>query len=687
MKLGLIFTLSFFIICSLNAQNVLKNPSFEEVIALRGAGNPQISPDGKQVAFQVRTTDWKTNQYDTEIWLSKDGQPAFPLTHTKEGSSTGPLWSPDGQWIAFLAKRGEKTQIHVIRLEGGEAFAATNVDEGVQSFQWSPDGKEFAFLASPKDGKSEKSRVERYGAFEVDDAEYKQSWLYLVDFEPSMLGVEELPCYSEKDKNAQQWPCIKWPAPKALIDSVEYTITNFIWSPDGSKIAFNHQPNPLINASVDADISWVDVKSKKVTALVKNPSSDGLAAWSPDGQYVLYSTNGANRTSNFYTNDFWFKIAIIGGTNTPLATGFDEELGDVNWTETGIYVTAYQKTVRQVFKIDPISGQIKVFGAAPAQISSLSFSKKGNKMAFLGTDPATLSEVYVTETGAFQPKSITNFSVQIAGWQLGKSEVISWKSKDGAVIEGVLHKPADYDPSKKYPLLVVIHGGPTGIDFPAPVPGSVYPILQWLNKGALVLRPNYRGSAGYGEKFRSLNVENLGVGDAWDVHSGVDFLKNKGWIDTARMASMGWSQGGYISAFLTTTTSRFKAISVGAGISNWVTYYVGTDIHPFTRQYLKGNPWDREAVYKKTSPMTYINQAKTPTLIQHGEFDRRVPISNAYELLQGLQDKGVPAKLIVYKGFGHGITKPKERLAAIWHNWQWFNKYIWGENIDIPLEH
>jgi dipeptidyl aminopeptidase/acylaminoacyl peptidase len=152
----------------------------------------------------------------------------------------------------------------------------------------------------------------------------------------------------------------------------------------------------------------------------------------------------------------------------------------------------------------------------------------------------------------------------------------------------------------------------------------------------------------------------------------------QGIVDTARMGAMGWSQGGYISAFLTTNTTRFKAISVGAGISNWVTYYVSTDIHPFTRQYLKANPWTDPAIYAKTSPMTNIRQAKTPTLIQHGEFDRRVPIQNAYELFQGLQDVGVPTRLMVYKGFGHGINKPKEQLAAMTHNWEWFGKYVFG---------
>jgi dipeptidyl aminopeptidase/acylaminoacyl peptidase len=183
-----------------------------------------------------------------------------------------------------------------------------------------------------------------------------------------------------------------------------------------------------------------------------------------------------------------------------------------------------------------------------------------------------------------------------------------------------------------------------------------------------------------------LNVKNLGVGDAWDVLSGVDHLAEQGLIDTTKMGAMGWSQGGYISAFLTTNTHRFKAISVGAGISNWMTYYVNTDIHPFTRQYLEATPWEDEAIYKKTSPMTNINNASTPTLIQHGEFDRRVPIANAYELIQGLRDVGVESKLVVYKGFGHGISKPKERLAAAWHNWQWFNKYLWGEEVVLPFE-
>jgi dipeptidyl aminopeptidase/acylaminoacyl peptidase len=273
--------------------------------------------------------------------------------------------------------------------------------------------------------------------------------------------------------------------------------------------------------------------------------------------------------------------------------------------------------------------------------------------------------------------------VQVRAWARGAMEVVSWKSQDGTTIEGVLHKPNGFQPGKKYPLLVVIHGGPTGVSRPTLFSSTgTYPIDIWTARGALVLEPNYRGSAGYGEAFRSLNVRNLGVGDAWDVLSGIDYLIDKGMADKNQVGTMGWSQGGYISAFLATHDSaRFKAVSVGAGISDWMTYYVNTDITQFTRHYLKSTPWDDPEIYAKTSPITYIKQAKAPTLIQHGATDQRVPPPNAFQLYRGLQDVGVPSKLIVYKGFegvGHGPSKPKSSRAVMQHNLDWFDKYMFG---------
>ncbi len=646
--------------------------SFDQFISLKQAGSATISPDGKHVIYAVTSTDWKENSYDTELWLAREGEAPFQLTRTTKGSSNSARWSPDGKWISFLADRGDKTQLFVMSVAGGEAQQVTKEEDGIGGYEWSPDGKKFAFTKNNPESKADKSRKEKYGAWAFDDEEYQLSHLWLADFRLDSI-------------------------PKSVrLTEGNFTVSNFFWSPDGKSIAFSHQPNPLINSSKYADISIIDPSSKKITELVKNPLGDFMAAWSPDSKAILYTTSADDSTSYFYKNNRLFRLSIADKVSAQLVKDFDENIGGIEWTATGIFFTASQRTQRSLFRLtqrslfrlDPASGKVQLVLGVPELFGNFTFSQDGKMVAFSAASGTALSEIFKSSTAIpFQPVQLSNMSEQIKGWKTAVSEVIRWKSKDGAEIEGVLHKPANYDPKKKYPLLVMIHGGPTGVDTPTPIPsGGVYPILQWLEKGALVLRPNYRGSAGYGEAFRSLNVRNLGVGDMWDVMSGVEYLEKQGIIDPNKMGCMGWSQGGYISAFLTTNTTRFKAISVGAGISNWITYYVNTDIHPFTRQYLKATPWQDMDIYLKTSPMTNIRNAKTPTLIQHGEFDRRVPIPNAYELLQGLQDNGVPAKLAVYKGFGHGITKPKERLAAMWHNWQWFGKYVFGEEIEMPVD-
>jgi dipeptidyl aminopeptidase/acylaminoacyl peptidase len=378
-----------------------------------------------------------------------------------------------------------------------------------------------------------------------------------------------------------------------------------------------------------------------------------------------------------YLNSVIATVPASGGAPTVLSASFDEDPQIVDWKASGIFFAASAKTYSYLYRLDPSTKTVTKLPAVDQTVnSSFSLSKDGQTIGFLRAGAKTMSEVYVGT------KKLTDMNAQTAGWAASTLDVVSWKSQDGAAIEGVLHMPADFNPSKKYPLLVVIHGGPTGVSRALPFTSTIYPIDIWVPRGVLVLEPNYRGSAGYGEKFRALNVRNLGVGDAWDVLSGIDSLIAKGIVDPARVGTMGWSQGGYISAFLAThDAARFKAISVGAGISDWMTYYVNTDITPFTRQYLKATPWDDPEIYAKTSPITYIKQAKTPTLIQHGATDQRVPLPNAFELYHGLQDNKVPTKLIVYQGFGgvgHGPTKPKSNRATMDHNVEWFDQYMFG---------
>jgi dipeptidyl aminopeptidase/acylaminoacyl peptidase len=640
----------------------IPGPAFKDVLSLKSVGNPVISPDGKDILFTVTQADWDKNKYDTEIWLSRDGGDPFPLTQTTDESSNSPSWSPDGRWIAFLANRdGKSSQIYLINSMGGEAMKLTSHKEGVNSYEWCPSGKSIAFTSTEPQSKEMKGREKQYGKFQVEDAEYKMTHIWLVAVDPG-----------------------KTPEAKRLTAGTDYTVGGFAWSPDGRKIAFDHRPDPLINSGPKSDISILDVESQKLAPLVTQPGGDSSPCWSPDGQWIAFSSRMGE--TPYYVNGEIAKIAVGGGPIVVLTSAFDENPYLLRWTKAGLAFIGLEKVFVRLYLLDPANGNFARVASTPDNINDVSFAEDGNAVAFAGDDRTTLTEIYRANLGAWKPQAVTKMTEQVAGWKTGTREVVQWKSKDGAEIEGVLWKPEGFEPGRKYPLLVIIHGGPAGTSIPVLVDAYVYPYLEWLNKGALILEPNYRGSAGYGEKFRSLNVRNLGVGDMWDVESGVDYLIAKGMADPERMGAMGWSQGGYISAFLATKSTKFKAISVGAGISNWVTYYVNTDIHPFTRHYLKATPWDDMAIYLETSPMTNIKKARTPTLIQHGENDRRVPIPNAYELFQGLQDVGVPTKLVVYKDFGHGISRPKEQLAATWHNWQWFTKYIWGEDVVIPVE-
>ena len=621
----------------------------DQILSLKRVASPEISPDGRWVAYTVRDTNWDDKAYETEVWLADAATGATrQLTNAKK-SSQSPAWSPDGSKLAFTSDRTDKRQIYLINPQGGEAEALTATEDGVGSFAWSPDGRTIAYTATEAKPAAIKDREKKYGEFQVVEQDHRMTHLFAIDTATRATRT---------------------------LTSGAFTVGSFSWSPDGKMIAFDHRVNPLLANGGSADISVVTVADAAVRPLVTQEGPDANPVWSPDGSRIAFQTAMAN-PAFFYANTLIATVPAGGGAPTVLSTAFDEDPSLVAWNAGGLYFSASARTYSYLYKLDPATKAVTRVSPADRTVnSSFSFSKDGQAIASLRSDAKTMAEVYV---GA---KKLTDMSGQAASGAAGTLEVVSWKSQDGAEIEGVLHKPADFDPAKKYPLLVVIHGGPTGVSRAVPFTSTIYPIDVWVPRGVLVLEPNYRGSAGYGEKFRALNVRNLGVGDAWDVLSGVDSLIAKGMVDPARVGTMGWSQGGYISAFLAThDAARFKAISVGAGISDWMTYYVNTDITPFTRQYLKATPWDDPEIYAKTSPITYIKQAKTPTLIQHGAADQRVPLPNAFELYHGLQDNHVPTKLIVYQGFGgvgHGPTRPKSHRATMDHNLEWFDQYFFA---------
>ena len=644
--------LGLLLVCSVS---LVSAQSIDDLVALkRTSGTPAISADGRFVAYGVRETNWADNAYETELWLA-DARVAGSgrqITNAKK-SSTQPAFSPDGKWLAFVSDRTDTRQLYRLSLEGGEAEPLTSGTEGITAFAWSPSGAHIAYSMTEPVTAAMKERTEKYGEYTHEDHDARMTQLHVVDL------------------------VTKASRPLTAGASV---VGGFAWAPGGTRIAFDHRVNSDAGMSGTADISLVDVASGEVTPLVTQPGPDTNPKWSPDGRQIAFESAMA-KPFYFFENSAIAIVPAAGGTPQTLTARFDENPNLVAWTPAGIFFSASQRTWSYLYRLEPSSRQLAMQRVRDAWIGqSFAVTPSGAHTAFVASGPSEFPDVFAAPTAStLAPVKLSDLGAQVAAWPSHHREVVRWKSQDGAEIEGVLHRPADFQAGRKYPLLVVIHGGPTGVSRPQPYgSASFYPIDGWLAKGALVLEPNYRGSAGYGEAFRSLNVRNLGIGDAWDVLSGIDALVAQGLVDKDRVGSMGWSQGGYISAFLTTRhADRFKALSVGAGISNWVTYYVNTDIHPFTRQYLKATPWDDPKIYADTSPMSYIKSAKAPTLIQHGDKDPRVPIPNAFELYQGLQDQKVPVELMIFRGFGHGLDKPKANRAAMQQNWDWFGKYLW----------
>jgi dipeptidyl aminopeptidase/acylaminoacyl peptidase len=667
-------------------------PTFDQSLSLMSVRSPRISPDGRAVVYERQETDWKENAYVTQLFLADvaSGR-SVQLTRGKK-AATGAEWSPDGRWIAFLTEREGVTaprkpeatdkdkdaaeakpdarQIWIIAPGGGEAWPLTAHGARIETFHWSRDGRSIAFTAPVPEAKAFKDRKEKYGDYEVVESDFDQNQLWIVDVAAAARGAAPAPAVR-------------------LTHDPKLSVGEFDWSPDSTRIAFAATPSPLVAYRSDSDLYLVDrARPEAVKAIVALPGPDDAPAFSPDGRELAFET-ALGEPYHYYANTHVATVRLPDVETRPAraaadvrdrTASFDEDAGLLAWGPDGIYMTGLRRTDSHVFRIPPAGAIARVSSPDRLVLSGVSFTRDFKTAAFVTAGDRHLPEIAVSPLERFQPRTLTDMTAQTAGWTLGPVELVRWKSGDGAEIEGVLHKPADFQAGKRYPLLVVVHGGPTGISRALMAPGNrYYPIEVFLAKGALVLEPNYRGSAGYGGAFRALNVRNLGVGDMADVMSGVDALVAQGLADPDRLGVMGWSQGGYISAFLATNTDRFKAISVGAGISDWMTYYVNTDITPFTRQYLKATPWDDPEIYARTSPIANIKKAKTPTLIQHGENDRRVPIPNAYQLYRGLRDQGVPATMIVYAGYGHGITKPKSNRAVLQHNLDWFAHYIWGE--------
>jgi dipeptidyl aminopeptidase/acylaminoacyl peptidase len=551
--LGTFLCLAVFLSASSTFGQSKHTPSIEEILNLKYVDSPQISPDGRFIAYELQETNWKDNQFIRQLWLVNvaTGR-SFQLTHGKQSADEA-SWSPDGTWLSFVTERNPDAvepipvtngevggkpaarQIWLISPEGGEAWQLTKSETDVGRFRWSKDSRYIAFTANTPETKSTKDRKEKYDDYEVFEKDYRQNQLWSVDV-------------TEAERNHLPRGASK------LITDLSINVSDFAWSPDSAEIAFTATANPLLAFMGNQAIYLLEVSNNNaVKKIVTLPGPYFSPMFSPDGKQLAFLT-WLGQPDFFYANCHIAVVEIAKVLDKSAATlldvrdltpKFDEVPSPVEWGPDAIYFTAYQKTMVDLFRINPRTGDIRqIASAEPLVIEGVSFTRDFETMAYVSEDASHMTELYISDVESFSPKKLTDMTAQVKDWTLGSSEVISWKSQDGTEIEGVLYKPADYDRNRKYPLFVDIHGGPADTSRSTLSPAEyAYPVQLFLAKGALVLKPNYRGSAGYGAAFRSLNVRNLGVGEMWDVMSGVDYLIAQGGVDPNLLCAMGSSWG------------------------------------------------------------------------------------------------------------------------------------------------
>jgi dipeptidyl aminopeptidase/acylaminoacyl peptidase len=644
----------------------------DDVLDLKAVASPVVSPDGTAVLFTVRSWRERTERgaarrdSRTHVWrVAADGSaPARQITFGERGDSQ-PAWSPDGRYISFVSARGPqgddepKAQIWVMRADGGEASALTDVAESVQQYAWSPDAKTVAFTMTDPRTETEQIAVRARDDERPFEAEYRRVHLWVADV-------------------AQR-------TTTRVTSGTEITVAGPVsWSADNVHVAFTAGVTPLLRDG-RRDVFVADTRAKTVEKITTNFGPDSGPRYAPDGRTIAYLAEPVTApaigdgTPPGTIGHSHVMLYDVAAKSTRDASGdLKVDPGTLHWSADGrrLRFASGDRAYVNAYELDLASGRaVALTSKRTLQIGN--FSADGSKVAFTMDSPTAPSEVFVADARFAAPVKLSDVNPQAKDFALGATEVVTWKSRDGLEVEGVLLKPVGYDPAKRYPLLVVAHGGPAGAHLDNYRVGGLEGGQVWAGMGWAVFYPNPRGSSNYGEKFLRANVADWGGGDFADIDSGVDALVARGLADPQKLAHIGWSYGGYMTAWTITQTKRYKAAMVGAGLTNMWSMYGTNDIPSVLIGYFGGIA-NKETLplYMNRSAMTHIDNAVTPTLILHGGSDERVPLGQAQELFRGLKDRGRTTELVVYPREGHGITEyyhQKDRLTRIR---DWVTTYV-----------
>jgi len=629
---------------------------------VKTVGAVRVSPDGRRVAYAVTDAVMTADRSEmvTQIWVAAaDGSDAFQVTHADK-SSTNPQWSPDGRWLAFTSTRKDnKNNLFLLRMSGGEAEPLTEVKTAVGNFAFSPDGNWLAYTMRDAPSDDEEKMNKGRADYRWVDENVKMSRLYVIPVRKDAAGKRE---------------------PRKLTAETAYTIEgDFDWSPDGKWIAFSHARTSKANDWTSSDVSVVEVATGKATALAATPAAEVAPKFSPDGKWLalVISDNPPRWAQSGQIS----VMPAAGGRPKALAASHDGQPGIGGWSPDGkrIYFSEARGTGTQLYALDVASNRIAEIGDSRQVLGGLSINQSGTMIGFTAQASDRAPEAYVSRVETFAPVQVSRANVDLPKVPLGKTEVISWKSPDGKMIEGLLTYPVNYQRGQRVPLILNVHGGPAGVFQQTFIAGrGAYPLASFASRGYAILRPNPRGSSGYGTAFRRANIKDWGGGDYQDLMAGVDKVVEMGVADPGRLGVMGWSYGGFMTSWIITQTKRFKAASAGAPVTNLMSFTGTADIPGFIPDYFGGQPWEVMDAYRKHSPMFNVAGVATPTMIQHGDADERVPVSQGYELYNALKAQNVPTRMIVLPRQPHGPNEPKMLLKVMETNLEWFDKYIGG---------
>jgi dipeptidyl aminopeptidase/acylaminoacyl peptidase len=650
-----------------------------DIANLKRVATPQLSPDGKTVAYVVETPVAAGTHRDAHIWLVPvDGSAPARLFILSDGADTDPRWSPDGSSIAFLSDRKNPIsltaksplfpfsiadaksrpdldadadaeahmQLWLISMRGGEAVPLTNIPGGIKAYRWSHDGKTIAFIRRDQDSKPERDRKKAKNDEVAVDQNYKYDrlWLYSLDSHEA-----------------------------SLLTKADSNIDAFDWSPDDKSMVARVSPTPRIDDYWRVSrIVTLNTASGAEEKTLEEHAGYQEPRWSPDGHRIYFSRMTAKQITDEHVI-----YDLDSGKATLLEQSFPGTFEQAEWLPDGkaLLAQAIEHAHSEVLRVDAASGKSEVMPDSMASDGEISVAKDQHTFVFRGQTPTQPDEIWLYANG--KPRVLTDSNPLVKDWKLPSEREVSWKStKDGRTIYGIVDLPPGYESGKKYPAIVHIHGGPEEA-WTIGFHGNWYNYAAMLaSHGYVVLLPDPRGSDGQGPAFTEADFQDWGGGDFQDIMDGVDSIVAQGIADPDRLAIGGWSFGGFMTSWTVTHTNRFKAGMVGAGVTDLFSMATTTDIAPRFETTYFGDLQPNRKLYDEHSPIRYITDCHTPVLVLHGEADPRVPISQGEEFYHALRFLGRDAVMVRYPREPHIFTEREHQIDSLTRILAWYDAHL-----------